>query len=208
MTIPLQTEQSALQMASLCSIFDCFSWGLSPAHCQVSFRRRCFVVRPSREDKSAGGGLQRYLVWSRNAVGIFHAYILQEQSCSCSPSPYPVPLPLSLQSGVGCYASQGPCAPQALLLHGHKEGGEAGKGPGWDLLHFRGREKQAAEWQHPSQHPVPEGFHCSSSLPACSLSTDKLEKCAGFSLLIQNTSWLLLLLLSLPLLQAVDFVSL
>ncbi|KFP15625.1 thy-1 membrane glycoprotein [Egretta garzetta] len=37
---------------------------------------------------------------------------------------------------------------------------------------------------------------------------DKLEKCAGFSLLIQNTSWLLLLLLSLPLLQAVDFVSL
>uniref|UniRef100_A0A8B9G112 Thy-1 membrane glycoprotein n=1 Tax=Amazona collaria TaxID=241587 RepID=A0A8B9G112_9PSIT len=35
---------------------------------------------------------------------------------------------------------------------------------------------------------------------------DKLEKCAGFSLLIQNTSWLLLLLLSLPLLQAVDFV--
>uniref|UniRef100_A0A8C5TVW8 Thy-1 membrane glycoprotein n=1 Tax=Malurus cyaneus samueli TaxID=2593467 RepID=A0A8C5TVW8_9PASS len=31
---------------------------------------------------------------------------------------------------------------------------------------------------------------------------DKLEKCAGFSLLIQNTSWLLLLLLSLPLLQA------
>lgn len=40
------------------------------------------------------------------------------------------------------------------------------------------------------------------------LLTDKLEKCAGFSLLIQNTSWLLLLLLSLPLLQAMDFVSL
>lgn len=39
-------------------------------------------------------------------------------------------------------------------------------------------------------------------------SADKLEKCAGISLLIQNTSWLLLLLLSLPLLQAVDFVSL
>ncbi|XP_048368394.1 thy-1 membrane glycoprotein [Sphaerodactylus townsendi] len=37
---------------------------------------------------------------------------------------------------------------------------------------------------------------------------DRLEKCAGISLLIQNTSWLLLLLLSLPLLQAVDFVSL
>lgn len=37
---------------------------------------------------------------------------------------------------------------------------------------------------------------------------DKLEKCAGISVLLQNTSWLLLLLLSLPLLQAVDFVSL
>ncbi|XP_062816855.1 thy-1 membrane glycoprotein [Anolis carolinensis] len=37
---------------------------------------------------------------------------------------------------------------------------------------------------------------------------DRLEKCAGFSVLIQNTSWLLLLLLSLPLLQAIDFVSL
>ncbi|XP_042327021.1 thy-1 membrane glycoprotein [Sceloporus undulatus] len=37
---------------------------------------------------------------------------------------------------------------------------------------------------------------------------ERLEKCAGISLLIQNTSWLLLLLLSLPLLQAVDFVSL
>uniref|UniRef100_A0A8C8VI18 Thy-1 membrane glycoprotein n=1 Tax=Pelusios castaneus TaxID=367368 RepID=A0A8C8VI18_9SAUR len=37
---------------------------------------------------------------------------------------------------------------------------------------------------------------------------DKLEKCAGISFLIQNTSWLLLPLLSLPLLQAVDFVSL
>ncbi|XP_015266471.1 PREDICTED: thy-1 membrane glycoprotein [Gekko japonicus] len=37
---------------------------------------------------------------------------------------------------------------------------------------------------------------------------DKLVKCAGISVLIQNTSWLLLLLLSLPLLQAVDFVSL
>lgn len=40
------------------------------------------------------------------------------------------------------------------------------------------------------------------------VAKDKLEKCAGISLLIQNTSWLLLLLLSLPLLQAVDFVSL
>ncbi|KAJ6650253.1 hypothetical protein lerEdw1_013468, partial [Lerista edwardsae] len=36
----------------------------------------------------------------------------------------------------------------------------------------------------------------------------RLEKCAGVSLLLQNTSWLFLLLLSLPLLQAVDFVSL
>uniref|UniRef100_A0A8D0H282 Thy-1 membrane glycoprotein n=1 Tax=Sphenodon punctatus TaxID=8508 RepID=A0A8D0H282_SPHPU len=41
-----------------------------------------------------------------------------------------------------------------------------------------------------------------------SVIKDKLAKCAGISLLIQNTSWLLLLLLSLPLLQAVDFVSL
>uniref|UniRef100_A0A7N5P4R6 Thy-1 membrane glycoprotein n=1 Tax=Ailuropoda melanoleuca TaxID=9646 RepID=A0A7N5P4R6_AILME len=35
-----------------------------------------------------------------------------------------------------------------------------------------------------------------------------LAKCAGISLFVQNTSWLLLLLLSLPLLQAMDFVSL
>ncbi|KAM6432215.1 thy-1 membrane glycoprotein isoform 1-T1 [Liasis olivaceus] len=35
-----------------------------------------------------------------------------------------------------------------------------------------------------------------------------LARCAGISLFVQNTSWLLLLLLSLPLLQAVDFVSL
>ncbi|XP_028722155.1 thy-1 membrane glycoprotein [Peromyscus leucopus] len=37
---------------------------------------------------------------------------------------------------------------------------------------------------------------------------DKLVKCGGISLLIQNTSWLLLLLLSLSLLQATDFISL
>lgn len=37
---------------------------------------------------------------------------------------------------------------------------------------------------------------------------DKLVKCDGISLLIQNTSWLLLLLLSLSLLQATDFISL
>ncbi|EPY88021.1 hypothetical protein CB1_000200010 [Camelus ferus] len=37
---------------------------------------------------------------------------------------------------------------------------------------------------------------------------DKLVKCEGISLLVQNTSWLLLLLLSLPLLQAMDFISL
>lgn len=49
------------------------------------------------------------------------------------------------------------------------------------------------------------------SHPAClphSLTTDKLVRCGGISLLIQNTSWLLLLLLSLPLLQAMDFISL
>ncbi|KAM5226951.1 thy-1 membrane glycoprotein [Hipposideros larvatus] len=37
---------------------------------------------------------------------------------------------------------------------------------------------------------------------------DKLVKCGGISLLAQNTSWLLLVLLSLPLLQAMDFISL
>lgn len=41
-----------------------------------------------------------------------------------------------------------------------------------------------------------------------SLSADKLVKCEGISLLAQNTSWLLLLLLSLSLLQATDFMSL
>ncbi|XP_074071370.1 thy-1 membrane glycoprotein [Macrotis lagotis] len=34
---------------------------------------------------------------------------------------------------------------------------------------------------------------------------DKLQTCGVMSLLVQNTSWLLLLLLSLPLLQATDF---
>ncbi|XP_019571867.1 thy-1 membrane glycoprotein [Rhinolophus sinicus] len=37
---------------------------------------------------------------------------------------------------------------------------------------------------------------------------DKLVKCGGISLLAQNTSWLLLPLLSLPLLQGMDFISL
>ncbi|KAL1782179.1 thy-1 membrane glycoprotein [Sigmodon hispidus] len=37
---------------------------------------------------------------------------------------------------------------------------------------------------------------------------DKIVKCDGISLLVQNTSWLLLLLLSLALLQATDFISL
>ncbi|XP_039085288.1 thy-1 membrane glycoprotein [Hyaena hyaena] len=41
-----------------------------------------------------------------------------------------------------------------------------------------------------------------------SVLRDKLVKCEGISLLAQNTSWLLLLLLSLPLLQAMDFISL
>ncbi|XP_006054473.1 thy-1 membrane glycoprotein [Bubalus kerabau] len=41
-----------------------------------------------------------------------------------------------------------------------------------------------------------------------SVLRDKLVRCGGISLLIQNTSWLLLLLLSLPLLQAMDFISL
>ncbi|XP_004456312.1 thy-1 membrane glycoprotein [Dasypus novemcinctus] len=41
-----------------------------------------------------------------------------------------------------------------------------------------------------------------------SVYRDKLVKCEGISLLAQNTSWLLLLLLSLPLLQATDIISL
>ncbi|KAM6157729.1 thy-1 membrane glycoprotein [Rhynchocyon petersi] len=41
-----------------------------------------------------------------------------------------------------------------------------------------------------------------------SVFRDKLVKCKGISLLTQSTSWLLLLLLSLPLLQAIDFISL
>ncbi|XP_017535294.1 thy-1 membrane glycoprotein isoform X1 [Manis javanica] len=41
-----------------------------------------------------------------------------------------------------------------------------------------------------------------------SVLRDKLVKCEGINLLAQNTPWLLLLLLSLPLLQAMDFISL
>ncbi|XP_068411819.1 thy-1 membrane glycoprotein [Eschrichtius robustus] len=41
-----------------------------------------------------------------------------------------------------------------------------------------------------------------------SVLRDKLVKCGGTSLLTQNTSWLLPLLFSLPLLQATDFISL
>ncbi|XP_042538888.1 thy-1 membrane glycoprotein [Dipodomys spectabilis] len=41
-----------------------------------------------------------------------------------------------------------------------------------------------------------------------SVLRDKLVKCEGINLLAQNTSWLLLLLLSLSLLQATDFISL
>nr|KAF6267032.1 Thy-1 cell surface antigen [Pipistrellus kuhlii] len=41
-----------------------------------------------------------------------------------------------------------------------------------------------------------------------SVLRDKLVKCRGACLLAQDASWLLLLLLSLPLLQAMDFVSL
>lgn len=56
-------------------------------------------------------------------------------------------------------------------------------------------------------------LHLSGQTPSISSKNisvfrDKLVKCGGISLLIQNTSWLLLLLLSLPLLQAMDFISL
>ncbi|ELK12074.1 thy-1 membrane glycoprotein [Pteropus alecto] len=52
-----------------------------------------------------------------------------------------------------------------------------------------------------SQHPT-------SYNKTVSVFRDKLVKCGGISLLTQNTSWLLLPLLSLPLLQAMDFISL
>lgn len=47
-----------------------------------------------------------------------------------------------------------------------------------------------------------------TSFQNVSVIRDKLVRCGGISLLVQNTSWLLLLLLSLPLLQAMDFFSL
>uniref|UniRef100_A0ABI7YUJ9 Thy-1 membrane glycoprotein n=2 Tax=Felidae TaxID=9681 RepID=A0ABI7YUJ9_FELCA len=52
------------------------------------------------------------------------------------------------------------------------------------------------------------GQSTTSSSKNVSVLRDKLVKCEGISLLAQNTSWLLLLLLSLPLLQAMDFISL
>ncbi|XP_067421167.1 thy-1 membrane glycoprotein [Emydura macquarii macquarii] len=52
------------------------------------------------------------------------------------------------------------------------------------------------------------GDYTNNQMKNITVIKDKLERCAGVSLLIQNTSWLLLPLLSLPLLQAVDFVSL
>ncbi|XP_008066454.1 thy-1 membrane glycoprotein isoform X2 [Carlito syrichta] len=54
-------------------------------------------------------------------------------------------------------------------------------------------------------------LHLSGHAPSSqnvSVLRDKLVKCEGISLLAQNTSWLLLLLLSLSLLQATDFISL
>ncbi|XP_004412639.1 PREDICTED: thy-1 membrane glycoprotein isoform 1 [Odobenus rosmarus divergens] len=47
-----------------------------------------------------------------------------------------------------------------------------------------------------------------TSSETVSVLRDKLVKCEGISLLAQNTSGLLMLLLSLPLLQAMDFISL
>ncbi|XP_037361344.1 thy-1 membrane glycoprotein [Talpa occidentalis] len=52
------------------------------------------------------------------------------------------------------------------------------------------------------------GQPLSISNRSVSVYRDKLVKCKGVSLLAQNTSWLLLLLLSLPLLHAMDFISL
>ncbi|XP_054448393.1 thy-1 membrane glycoprotein [Pteronotus mesoamericanus] len=55
-------------------------------------------------------------------------------------------------------------------------------------------------------------LHLSSQSPTfsnknVSVIRDKLVKCGGISLLAQDTSWLLLPLLSLPLLLAMDFIS-
>ncbi|XP_031200779.1 thy-1 membrane glycoprotein [Mastomys coucha] len=52
------------------------------------------------------------------------------------------------------------------------------------------------------------GTNIESSNKSIHVYRDKLVKCGGISLLVQNTSWMLLLLLSLSLLQAMDFISL
>lgn len=52
------------------------------------------------------------------------------------------------------------------------------------------------------------GQNPTSSNKTVNVIRDKLVKCGGISLLVQNTSWLLLLLLSLSFLQATDFISL
>ena len=58
-----------------------------------------------------------------------------------SPSSYLVPIPLPPHSGTGRVMLPCSVPPKSLPLHGHKAGGETGKGPGWDLLHFCDREK-------------------------------------------------------------------
>lgn len=82
-------------------------------------------------------------------------------------------------------------------------------GPGWPWSRPRASWYQSPQGAGPSPRrwrPGPAPHACSALSP--SLPTDKLVKCRGVSLLAQDTSWLLLLLLSLPLLQAMDFISL
>nr|KAF6468209.1 Thy-1 cell surface antigen [Rousettus aegyptiacus] len=70
-------------------------------------------------------------------------------------------------------------------------------------IHFTTKDEgvYTCELRLSSQHPP-------SYNKTVSVFRDKLVKCEGISLLTQNTSWLLLPLLSLPLLQAMDFISL
>lgn len=142
--------------------------------------------------------------------GFCHTYVSQEQSCSsralhltCCPSPCHL-------SQAQSYVSEGLCAPKSFAAM-RAQGGRKRAGDRTWYISVAEKRQEAG----PSTPYNTQPGHCSWVISLWFFSpspfpvlTDKLEKCAGFSLLIQNTSWLLLLLLSLPLLQAVDFVSL
>lgn len=84
--------------------------------------------------------------------------------------------------------------------------------PGWPWFQPRHHGATLPKGKQPCPGPGPAralaALHSRPAPLPRPLSTDTLVKCGGTSLLIQSTSWLLLLLLSLPLLQAMDFVSL